>query len=118
MRKALGSLLFGVLLALGGPRHASAGAPYQTVDLTLNLPAPAPGFRAGTRSPMRWDARCIPVPYRVNDPLDPIPNPLCDDVLTLAEATEALQVALQTWNAIPTSFIEMRLVGSTSNPGF
>jgi len=118
MRKALGSVALGALLALGGPRHASAGGFYQTVDLTLNLPAPAPGLLAGTQIPMRWDERCIPAPFRVNDTLDPIPNPLGDDFLSLAEATEALKVALETWNAIPTSFIEMRLVGSTSNPGF
>jgi len=107
-----------VLLAVvTGPWHARAGGLYQTVDLTQNLPAPVPGLLAGRQIGMHWDERCIPVPFRVNDTLNPIPNPLGDDFLTVADATAALQQALDTWNAIPTSFIDMRLVGTVSNPG-
>src|SRR6185503_6569171 len=97
-----------VLLAL--PRPALAGGYYQTVDLSQNRPVLGSGLLAGVQIPMRWDERCIPVPFRVNDTLDPIPNPLGDDFLTLAQATTALEQALETWNAIPTSFIDMRLV--------
>ena len=119
MRAGLGSLWLSVVLAVvAGPRPAWAGGYYQTVDLTGNRPAPEPGSIAGLQIPMHWDERCIPVQFRVNDTLDPIPNPLGAPFLTVADATAALQQALETWNAIPTSFIDMQLVGTTSNPGF
>ena len=76
-----------------------------------------PGHIAALVTGIKWDARCIPVPFRVNNTLDPIPNPLGKDFLTLAKATATLRRALQTWNAIPTSFIDMQLIGTTSNPG-
>jgi hypothetical protein len=66
---------------------------------------------------VKWDDRAIPVKYSVNNTLDPIPNPLGSPFLTLAEATAELQASLDTWNAIPTSFVEMQITGSTSNSG-
>jgi hypothetical protein len=53
----------------------------------------------------------------MNNTLDPIPNPLGAPVLTLAQAQAALQVSFDAWNQIPTSFIDMRITGTTSNPG-
>jgi hypothetical protein len=108
------TVVLSVLLAAS----AWAGGYYQSVDLTENRPTIDPDLVAARNIPMLWDERCIPVSFRVNDTLDPIPNPLGEDFLTLAEATAAIEQALDTWNAIPTSFIDMRLVGTTSNPGF
>src|SRR5262245_9831126 len=50
-------------------------------------------------------------------PLDPIPNPFGPPVLTLAQATAVLKQSLDVWNDIPTSFIDMRIIGTTGNPG-
>ena len=44
---------------------------------------------------IKWDTRSIPVKYSINNTLDPIPNPLGDSVLTLAQAQEALQTAFE-----------------------
>ena len=46
-----------------------------------------------------------------------VPNPLGPPVLTIAEATVALQSSFNAWNNIPTSYIDMRIVGTRSNPG-
>jgi len=54
----------------------------------------------------------------MNTTLDPIPNPLGPPVLSLADARSAFQASFDAWNNIPTSFIDMRITGSTSNPGF
>jgi hypothetical protein len=66
---------------------------------------------------IRWDARSIPVQYRVNNTLDPIPNPLGAAFLSVAAATTELQSSLDRWNNIPTSYINMQIVGTTNNPG-
>ena len=54
----------------------------------------------------------------MNNTLDDIPNPLGAPVLTLARAQAALQASFDSWNKIPTSFIEMKITGTTANPGF
>src|SRR5262245_15011430 len=117
MRAGLGCLGLSVVLVVAGARAGWAGGYYQTVDLTQNRPAPEPGSLAGVQIPMRWDERCIPVQFRVNDTLNPIPNPLGAAFLSVAEASAVLQQAVATWTDIPTSFIDMRVVGTTSNPG-
>ncbi len=45
-----------------------------------------------------------------------VPNPLGPPVLTIAAATVALQSSFNAWNNIPTSYIDMRIVGTRSNP--
>src|SRR5262249_50133276 len=118
MRAGLGRLGLSVVLVVAGARAGWAGGYYQTVDLTQNRPGPEPGSLAGVQIPMRWDERCIPVQFRVNGTLDPVPNPLGTAFLSVAEASAVLQQALEIWTDIPTSFIDMRVVGTTSNPGF
>ncbi len=66
---------------------------------------------------IRWDERTIPVQYQMNTTLDPIPNPLGPAFLTVAAARAALQASLDAWNVLPTSFIDMRITGTTANPG-
>ena len=44
-------------------------------------------------------------------------KPLGAPVLTLAQAQAALQTSFDAWNNIPTSFIDMRITGTTFNPG-
>ena len=53
----------------------------------------------------------------MNNTLDPVPNPLGAPFLSVADATVALQASLDAWNSIPTSYIDMHIVGTTDNPG-
>lgn len=103
------------LLAFTAAAPAGAGGFLTTLDLTGFEPGPLPNSVFATNVPIRWDDRCATVDYSVNDTLDPIPNPLGADFLTLADATAAFERALASWNEIPTSYIEMRVTGTTSN---
>lgn len=105
-----------VLLPLAAA-PAFAGGSLETYDLGSAQPSPFPGFSLVDVVPIHWDARCVPVHYSLNTTLDPIPNPLGPPVLTLADAGAALQASLDVWNAIPTSYIDMQLTGTTANPG-
>ena len=96
---------------------ALAGGALEQVDITGNVPSPIPGQLVAKLVGIRWDARSIPIKYSMNSTLDPIPNPLGAPVLTLAQAQAALQTSFDAWNNIPTSFIDMRITGTTANPG-
>lgn len=63
------------------------------------------------------DARSIPVQYRINNTLNPIPNPLGAAFLSVADAQTALQASFDKWNSIPTSYIDMQIVGTRANAG-
>ena len=89
----------------------------RAVDITAGAPSPIPGHILARVIGIRWDARSIPVQYRINNTLDPIPNPLGPAFLSVADATTALQGSLNSWNNIPTSYINMQIVGTTNNPG-
>jgi matrixin len=104
-------------LALANVITALAGGALEQVDITGNVPSPIPGQLVAKLVGIRWDARSIPIKYSMNNTLDPIPNPLGAPVLTLAQAQAALQTSFDAWNNIPTSFIDMRITGTTANPG-
>ena len=108
-------LLCGAIVLACAPR-LRAGGLLQTIDITALLPSTISGHLLARTIGIRWDARSIPVRYSLNSTLDPVPNPLGAPVLTLADTSPALQRALDSWNRIPTSFIEMRITGSTDNP--
>ena len=96
---------------------ARAGGPFETVDITGAGPSPIPGHLLARVIGIKWDPRTIPVPYRVNNTLDPIPNPLGPAFLSVAQATVALEASLDAWTAIPSSYIDANIVGTTNNPG-
>src|SRR5262245_16233012 len=104
-------------LALSNVITALAGGALETIDTTGNVPSPIPGQLVAKLVGIKWDTRSIPVKYSMNNTLDPIPNPLGAPVLTLAQAQAALQTSFDAWNQIPTSFIDMRITGTTANPG-
>lgn len=106
-----------LVVAAASAGSASAGGSLESVDITGFNPSPIPGHLIGKIIPIKWDPRCIPVRYRVNA-LSPIPNPLGPASLTVATASAVLQNSLDEWNKIPTSFIDMRIVGTTPNPTF
>jgi hypothetical protein len=94
-----------------------AGGALESIDITAGAPSPIPGHILARVIGIRWDARSIPVQYRINNTLDPIPNPLGAAFLSVANAATTLQGSLNNWNNIPTSYIDMQIVGTTNNPG-
>jgi hypothetical protein len=105
-------------LALSNVIAVQAGGAVVTIDITNGQPSPIPGQIIAKVIGIKWDVRSIPVQYSINNTLDPIPNPLGAPVLTLDQARAAMQSSFDTWNEIPTSFIDMRISGTTANPGF
>src|SRR5215475_10570424 len=104
-------------LSLANVIAVRAGGALESFDITGLPPSPIPGLAAAKVIGIKWDTRSIPVKYSINNTLDPIPNPLGDPVLTLAQARTALQASFDSWNKIPTSFIDMEITGTTANPG-
>lgn len=96
---------------------AFAGGFLKAVDVTGQQPSPIPGQLVADLVPVRWDARCIPVGVRLNDTLDPVPNPLGPPVLSLAGASPVLAQALASWTQIKTSYLAFALDGTTDNSG-
>jgi Matrixin len=120
MSRAVGTRGLVILVlaaALATPVSSRAGELLEAVEFT-STPSPIPGQVIVRTVPSRWDDRCIPVFWRVNDTHDPLANPPGGPVVTVAEAAGAIQRSLDTWNAIPTSYIEMHLAGTVSNSGF
>lgn len=118
MQRKLALFCLCLCLVLGNLSPALAGGVLEQVDITGLTPSPISGQVVGRIVGIKWDARSIPVQYSMNTTLDPIPNPLGDPVLTLAQAQAALQRSFDAWNNIPTSFIESKITGKTKNPGF
>src|SRR5262249_35318050 len=110
MTKKIASLALCACMLLASAAPVSAGGNLDTVDLTGFVPSPIPGQYVARVVGIRWDTRQIPVQFTMNTRLDPIPNSLN---LSAAEARAALQAAMDTWNNIPTSFIEMKITGDT-----
>jgi hypothetical protein len=117
MKGKLTSILTITCIVLMSVANIRAGAAFETIDITGAIPSPTTGRVRARVIGRRWDSRCIPVQYQVNNTLDPIPNPLGPSFLSVADATPALQAALDNWNSLPSSFIDMHIVGTTANPG-
>jgi len=96
---------------------ALAGGALETLDITAGTPSPIPGQIVAKLVRIFWDPRTIPIKYRMNSTLDPIPNPLGAPFLSRAAAQAELQNGFNAWNAIPTSYIDMRISGTVANPG-
>lgn len=94
-----------------------AGGSFESFDITNAPPSPIAGHLLAKVIPIKWDARSIPVQYRINNTLDPIPNPLGAAFLTVAQAQATLQDSFNAWNSIPTSFMESQIVGTRANLG-
>ncbi len=107
-----------LVAAIAAASPALAGGNIEIYDITNRQPSPIPGELNAKVVPVFWDSRCIPVQFRLNNTQDPIPNPLGAPFLSLASAKATLQKAFDTWNSIPTSFIDMQIAGTNSNPGF
>jgi hypothetical protein len=109
--------LAALLAAALGSAPALAGGFLESLDITGNVPSPVPGQINARLVRIFHDPRCIPVQWRVNNTQDPVPNPLGAPVLSLAAATTAFQNSFDSWNQIPTSYIQEKIVGTVANPG-
>jgi hypothetical protein len=109
--------LAALLAAALGSGPALAGGFLESLDITGNVPSPIPGQVNARLVRIFHDPRCIPVRWHVNNTQDPIPNPLGAPVISLADATTAFQKSFNSWNQIPTSYIEHKIVGTVANPG-
>ena len=118
MKRKLTSILLTTCMILMSVGTLRAGGPFESVDVTAGVPSPIPGHILARVVGIRWDARSIPVQYRMNNSLNPIPNPLGTAFLSVADATTAIQGSMNTWNNIPTSYINMQITGTTGNLGF
>ena len=116
MRK-LTSILLTTCMVLMSVATIRAGGALESIDITAGTPSPIAGHILARVIGIRWDSRSIPVQYRINNTLNPIPNPLGPAFLSVADAQTAIQTSLNQWNNIPTSFINMQIVGTTNNPG-
>ena len=117
MKRRIVTLCIALLMVFGIAGTTRAGGALETIDITNAPPSPIPGHLLARVIGIRWDARCIPVQYRVNNTLNPIPNPLGPAFLSVADASATLQASFDQWNSIPTSYINMQVVGTTANPG-
>ncbi len=117
MKRKLTSILLTTCMLLMSVAVTRAGGPFETIDITAGTPSPIPGHIVAKVIGIKWDARSIPVPYKVNNTLNPIPNPLGPAFLSVADATTTLQGSMNSWNNIPTSYLNFQIVGNTSNPG-
>ena len=75
MKRKLTSILLTTCMLLMSVANIRAGGPFETVDITAGAPSPIPGHILARVIGIRWDARSIPVQYRMNNTLNPIPNP-------------------------------------------
>src|SRR5262245_10960928 len=117
MKRRIAFIYLSLCLILANTITVPAGGALETIDVTGFTPSPFPGDIIARVIGIKWDSRCIPVRYSMNTTLDPIPNPLGAPFLTVADAQAALQASFNAWNNIPTSFIDMRITGTTNNPG-
>lgn len=117
MKRKLTSILLVTSMILMSVGTTLAGGPFETVDLTNAGPSPIPGHVLARVIGIKWDARTIPVQYRVNNTQDPWPNPLGPAFLSVAQVSAGMQASLDAWNSIPTSYINAQVVGTTNNTG-
>src|SRR5687767_8927686 len=113
--KTLALMLSALLLA--GTSGMQAGGNLETLNINGFRPSPIAGDILADLVGIRWDTRTLPVRYRVNASLDPVPNPLGTPFLSVAAASEVMQDSLDLWNQIPTSYIDMQIVGTLVNVG-
>src|SRR5262245_6261082 len=117
MKKRFTTFCIAIWMVFAVAATTRAGGALESFDITNAPPSPIPGHLLARVIGIRWDARCIPVQYRINNTLNPIPNPLGPAFLSVADATTALQASFDQWNSIPTSYIDSQIVGTTNNLG-
>lgn len=106
-----------LLLVFVGVVPVRAGGALEQIDITGRVPTGFQNQIFARVVGIEWDARTLPVQYSMNTTLDPIPNPIGTPFLSVAAARTALQRSFDEWNNLPTSYIDMRITGTTANGG-
>lgn len=83
---------------------ANAGGNLDTFNFTGQ--STVPGFEDVEVVPIFWDARCANVNYTLDTVL---PNAGSAAEISIEDTREQLQAALDSWNTIPTSYINMNI---------
>ena len=108
-------LCFSIVLSCG--LTARAGGNRLALDVTGFEPAPfGNGFFKGRFADQKWDARSMPVQFTIDNDNDPIPNPNGPPIISLAIAKATVQKAMDSWNAVPTSFSNIQLTSERHSP--
>jgi len=115
--KKIASICIAIAMIFVSAVTTRAGGALETFDITAGTPSPIAGHILAKVIGIKWDARSVPVQYRINNTLDPVPNPLGAPIISVADAAAAFQASFDQWNSLPSSFINMQVVGTTSNPG-
>ncbi len=114
-RTALGLVAALALTLCAGVAHAGG---YQLVtDITGRVPSSIAGQVYGNFVPLHLDPRCIPMVFRLNNTQSPVPNPLGAAFLTLTDAKAGIQLAMDQWNQIPTSYVQFQFGADYANAG-
>ena len=92
--------------------------PLQALDYSQGAPSPIPGQVLAVPVSLRWNDNCLPLKYRMNSSIDPIPNAHNAELLPLAQAVAGVRQAMKSWSEIPTSYIDMKLEGTTASTQF
>ncbi|MGH8495763.1 MAG: hypothetical protein ACREVN_06480, partial [Gammaproteobacteria bacterium] len=85
---------------------AQAGGSLDTVDIT-EMNVTVPGAVDGLLIPIKWDARCIPVNYTLDNTPPNSFSPAPDIPVNVTR--DELQTSMDQWTEIRTSFIEMNI---------
>ena len=80
----------GMVLLAGAAR---AGGPLESFDISEGAPSPIQGHVVAEIIGIRWDPRCIPVGFRINDLEDPLPDPMGGPGLSLDQARAGIGTA-------------------------
>ena len=102
MRKRYLTILATILFA---PQPAHSGGWLETVDIT-GFASTFPPFFDGKVIPIKWDARCMPVQYTFFD----------DGTVAPPGTAAEIQAGFDSWNEIPTSFIEFEFAEIRNTP--
>jgi hypothetical protein len=109
------SVLLIAFASLAFALPVAAGTIVEELDLTGFVPSPRyPNLVLGRPIPQLWQ-NCTTVRFRVNNTLDPVPNPIGDDFLRVADVIPAFQQAARLWNSIPTSYLNLEVAGTYDN---
>lgn len=111
------ALVCAAAIGIGASGALHAGSALEQFDYTGFPPSPIAGQFVGTSTPVFIDERCMPLQMRMNTSRDPVAAGADGVPTTLAVARAAVQTAMQSWNEIPTSYVELKFVGTTPNPG-
>lgn len=117
MKQRKNAVLLFLLASLAcAPLPLLAGTGVEELDVTNPPPSPRyPGLFIGHPIEQKLQ-HCEPLRFRVNNSMDPIPNPLGPRFVTVAQTLPVFQAAAQLWNDIPTSYLQFEVNGTYNNP--